>query len=235
MAEDAPKNSPDTAASEALVQSLRRELVKSQLIVLELNDRVLQKETDKADAVALLGQAELVLEQKINHLMELDRVLNLRIRELESENETGRQTQATGEAELAKARSELATRVSEVQDLVAKLDQANRELGDTHALAGRLTVDLNAAENRADSLVAEQETIRAEHQRLLESSQSLASELVVAREEFADANRQLDRRRDEIEQLEQSLASARSEIELLRSSWPWRGTAWLRRFFGPKV
>jgi hypothetical protein len=101
-----------------LVQTVRQELIRSQITVLELQDAVLQKETDKADAVALLGQAELVLESRINYIFELDRILNQRIAALERE--------------LSETRS---ANESVVNDLVAKLDSVNRELGAAHSLA----------------------------------------------------------------------------------------------------
>src|SRR6187402_2436737 len=75
----------ELAEKSELVQSIRKELILSQITVLELQDTVLQKETDKADAVSILGQAELVLEGKINYIFELDRALNQRIAALERE------------------------------------------------------------------------------------------------------------------------------------------------------
>lgn len=112
-----------------LVQSVRKELILSQITVLELQDTVLQKETDKADAVSILGQAELVLEGKINYIFELDRVLNERIAALQQELTTTRAAHET-----------ITT------DLVQKLDQTNRELGAAHTLAGNYARE--AAETR---------------------------------------------------------------------------------------
>ncbi|MCC5021808.1 MAG: hypothetical protein J6386_02945 [Candidatus Synoicihabitans palmerolidicus] len=67
------------------IDDLRREVIVAELQILELNDRLLAKETDRADAVALLRRAELVLEQIIGYSMTLDQALNQRIRELEEE------------------------------------------------------------------------------------------------------------------------------------------------------
>jgi chromosome segregation ATPase len=108
----------ELAEQTVLVQRVREELIRSQITVLELQDTVLQKETDKADAVSILGQAELVLEGKINYIFELDRVLNERI--------------AAVQRELADARS---AHEIIVTDLVQRLDQTNRALGDAHMLA----------------------------------------------------------------------------------------------------
>lgn len=123
-------DSPDALRREleekaALVQEVRRELILAQISLLELNDTILQKETEKADAVALLGQFEHALEQKVDHIVELDRVLNERIRRAES---------ALTEARAAHDRV--------TQDLVRKLDAANREIGKTHELAAGFARDL---------------------------------------------------------------------------------------------
>lgn len=109
----------------ALVQDVRKELILAQISLLELNDTILQKETEKADAISLLGQFEHALEQKVDHIIELDRVLNERIR--------------AAEAALAEAR---AAHDRIAQDLVQKLDAANREIGQTHELAAGFARDL---------------------------------------------------------------------------------------------
>ncbi|MEI7551686.1 MAG: hypothetical protein WCL24_05100 [Verrucomicrobiota bacterium] len=114
-----------------LIQSIRKELILSQVTVLELQDTVLQKETDKADAVSILGQAEHALEGKINYIVELDRVLNGQL--------------ATAQASLAAAQAGSAERDRIIQDLVHKLDLANRGLGEAHAMAGGYLRDLTEA------------------------------------------------------------------------------------------
>lgn len=113
------------------IQSIRKELILSQVTVLELQDTVLQKETDKADAVSILGQAEHALEGKINYIVELDRVLNGQL--------------ATAQAALAAAQTGSAERDRIIQDLVQKLDLANRGLGEAHAMAGGYLRDLTEA------------------------------------------------------------------------------------------
>jgi DNA repair ATPase RecN len=111
-----------------LIQAIRKELILSQITVLELQDTVLQKETDKADAISILGQAEHALEGKINYIVELDRVLNEKL--------------ATAQAALAATQAGIGERDRIIQDLVQKLDQANREAGAAHALAGNYARDL---------------------------------------------------------------------------------------------
>jgi len=116
----------------ALIQSVRKELILSQITVLELQDTVLQKETDKADAVSILGQAEHALEAKINYIVELDRVLNEKL--------------AAAQAAATAAGHEITARDAIIQDLVQKLDLANREIGATHAMAGNYARDLAHAQ-----------------------------------------------------------------------------------------
>ena len=83
----APVPGPDDLSGldpAALLQRVRGELVRAQVTVLELNDALLAKETEKADLVSLLAQLELALEAKITHLVELDRELNRRLAEAEA-------------------------------------------------------------------------------------------------------------------------------------------------------
>ena len=80
-----PSPPAEIVDDDALVTTLRREVVAAELQILELKDRMLAVNTDRADAVALLGQAELLLEQKISYIITLDQALNSRIRELEAD------------------------------------------------------------------------------------------------------------------------------------------------------
>lgn len=121
----------------ALIQHVREELIRAQITVLELQDTILQKETDKADAVAILGQAELVLEGKINYIVELDRVLNERI--------------AVAQQELAAAR---AAHDVVTADLVQKLDQTNRDLGAAHTLAANYARDAAHASEKLAAITS---------------------------------------------------------------------------------
>lgn len=194
----------------ALVERVRAELIKSQITILELQDAVLQRETDKADAVALLGRAELVLEGKINYIFELDRVLNEKIAALESAFATARADHETITG-----------------DLVQKLDQANREIGATHTLAGnyareaaQVREELGAAEKRfAESELAFGQ-LRAEFD-LLTQNHSAARELIASiRADLTNAT---------------STAAARAqELDLIRRSFVWKITAPLRAIFGPQ-
>lgn len=116
-----------------LIQDIRKDLIHSQITVLELNDTIMRKETEKTDAISILTRLEQVLEDKINHSAELDRGLNQKI--------------ATLQEKLAAETGEKTARDQIINDLVQKLDAANREIGTVHTLAGNYARDL--AQTRA--------------------------------------------------------------------------------------
>jgi len=138
-----PKTKPDSPGATAgnlprdpealarLVQDIRRDLIHSQITVLELNDTIMSKETEKADAISILAQLELALEAKVTHIVQLDQELNRQLEEL--------RRQLAGETAEKQARDAI------ISDLVQKLDAANRELGAAHTLAGGYARDLTAA------------------------------------------------------------------------------------------
>ena len=180
-----------------LVQSIRKELILSQITVLELQDTILQKETDKADAVSILGQLEHVLEEKINYIFALDRVLNEKIAGLQA-----------GLAAQKAAHDQI------TQDLVQKLDAANREIGATHTMAAGYARDL--AQTREQLQRAEQDltTVRAQ----LTSTQAT---LAQTRQELRDT--QTAQRTTE-----EARAALAREIATMRVSFSWKLTAPLR-------
>jgi len=180
----------ELAEKSALVQSVRKELILSQISVLELQDTVLQKETDKADAVSILGQAELVLEGKINYIFELDRVLNERI--------------TATQRELADART---AHESVTNDLVQKLDATNRALGDAHQLAAKYARDAaQTGEKLAAALTSIQER-EITLQRLEATVQERDSLSATLRSEIAELGRKLTSALAAQTALEQQLAA----------------------------
>ena len=180
-----------------LVQSIRKELILSQITVLELQDTILQKETDKADAVSILGQVEHVLEEKINYIFALDRVLNEKIAGLQ--------------AGLA---AQKATHDQITQDLVQKLDAANREIGATHTMAAGYARDL--AQTQEQLQRAEQDLTTARSQ--LASTQAT---LVQVRQELA-VTQSAQRATEE------GRAGLAHEIATMRASFSWKLTRPLR-------
>lgn len=201
----------ELAAAQQLVQSVQAELIKSQITVLELQDTILQKETDKADAVALLGQAELTLESKINYIFELDRVLNEKISALQTE--------------LAKTRAdhEIIT-----GDLVQKLDLANRDLGATHTLAG--TYAREASEIR-EKLTATEASLSSTRQAL----DSLQDRFSTLSQEHTTAEQQIERLQADLVSASSSRDALAAKLAHVRSSFAWKVSAPLRALFGPKL
>jgi chromosome segregation ATPase len=180
----------ELAEKSALVQSVRKELILSQISVLELQDTLLQKETDKADAVSILGQAELVLEGKINYIFELDRVLNERL--------------TAAQRELAEAR---AAHDSVTNDLVQKLNATNRALAEAHQLAGNYARD---AAQTGEKLTAARVSIQEREtaiQRLETTVQERDSVSASLRSEIADLGRKLNSALVAHAALEQQLAA----------------------------
>jgi chromosome segregation ATPase len=180
-----------------LIQSIRKELILSQITVLELQDTILQKETDKADAVSILGQVEHVLEEKINYIFALDRVLNEKIAGLQ--------------AGLA---AQKATHDQITQDLVQKLDAANREIGATHTMAAGYARDLAQTREQLQRAAQDLTTVRAQ----LTSTQAT---LAQTRQELRDT--QTAQRTTE-----EARAALAREIATMRASFSWKLTAPLR-------
>jgi chromosome segregation ATPase len=180
-----------------LVQSVRKELILSQITVLELHDTILQKETDKADAVSILGQVEHVLEEKINYIFELDRVLNEKI--------AGLQAALTAQ----KTAHDQVT-----QDLVQKLDAANREIGATHTMAAGYASDLAQTREQLQRAAQDLATVRAQ----LVSAQAT---LVETRKDLSDT--QATQRATE-----DARAALAREIASMRAALSWKLTRPLR-------
>lgn len=197
LSADADRLRRELEEKSLLVQSIRKELILSQITVLELQDTILQKETDKADAVSILGQVEHVLEEKINYIFELDRVLNEQIAALQREQAA----QKTAHDQIT-------------QDLVQKLDAANREIGATHTMAAGYARDL--AQTREQLQRAEQDlsTVRAQ----LAGSQDTLEQM---RRELRDT--QAAQRATE-----EARAALARDIAALRASFSWKLTRPLR-------
>lgn len=193
-----------------LVQSVRKELVLSQITVLELQDKVLQKETDKADAISILGQVELVLEGKINYIVELDRVLNAKLSSVQREFSAA---QTSYEQDRA-ARDKIA------QDLVAKLDEANRALGAAHTLAGNYARD---ASETGEKLRAALRQIAA-----------LQSDLAAAAVFSTNQQQTIATTQNQLAECQAARASAERRLSEIYRSFAWKMTAPFRAIFTRK-
>jgi len=206
-----PAASPDIAqlqrelaAKTDLVQSIRKELIRSQITVLELQDSILKKETDKADAVSILGQAELVLEDKINTIFELDRVLNAKIAALQRNLAAAEQAHAQDR----QARDDIAN------DLAGKLDHANRELGAAHTLAGSYAREASDARNTLASTTRDLANCQVELKKVLG--------------ELAAVQNELGATRIRLQSTDDSRAALEHELTTIRNSLAWKITAPLR-------
>ncbi|MBI2497635.1 MAG: hypothetical protein HYV75_06890 [Opitutae bacterium] len=171
-----PKTNPDSPALPAddlrreleakvlLIQQIRQDLIQAQITVLELNDTIMLKETEKADAISILAELELALEAKITHIVALDQELNRQITVLKG--------QLAGETAEKHARDKV------IEDLVQKLDAANREIGSVHKLAGDYARDLAQAREQVQhlngELTATQATLAGTQSMLTETRQQLA-------------------------------------------------------------
>ena len=234
-----PSPPAEIVDDDALVTTLRREVVAAELQILELKDRMLAVNTDRADAVALLGQAELLLEQKISYIITLDQALNSRIRELEAEAdrktaEIDRRGERIAEVE-AQVQRENAARDSIIADLSQRLETANQEINRVHELARELDQKRASAENISATLNAH---LTSAHQLQSETSQQLettTSDLAEARSQIAELNSTLDSTTAQLDQSEASLGLERSRLQTILSSALWRlGRPW-RALFGPKI
>jgi hypothetical protein len=193
-----------------LVQSVRKELILSQITVLELQDTVLQKETDKADAISILGQVELVLEGKINYIIELDRVLNAKLASVQREFSAA---QLSHEQDRA-ARDKIA------QDLVAKLDEANRALGAAHAMAGNYARDASETGEKLQAALRQIATLQGQLTAATALANNLQQTLTTTQNQFAGC--------------EAARTSAERRLAEIYDSFAWKITAPFRALFTRK-
>ena len=229
----------DSAPPETTLETLRREIVAAELQILELNDRLAAKDTDRADAVALLGQAELVLEEKIGYIMTLDQALNARIRELEQECERkSAEIDRRGEAiEAAQAADERHRRERDavIKDLSERLETANQEINRAHELARSFAEKANHNEQ---TLAATQRELAGVQSQLSASTSQLAdrvAELADSRQRIEVLSADLNAITVRLSAAEENLAAERGRLHAIFHSLLWRwGRPW-RALFGPKV
>lgn len=191
----------ELAEKTELVQSVRKELVLSQITVLELQDTVLQKETDKADAISILGQLELVLEGKINYIFELDHALNAKLASIQREFSA---SQSALERDRA-AHDQVA------QDLVKKLDETNRALSAAHEMAGGYARDASELRGKLQSALDEIMALREK----LSAADALS---VKQQQSIATVQTQLT-------ESEAARISAERQLAEIRRSFAWKITA----------
>jgi chromosome segregation ATPase len=229
----------DDTVDPSLVETLRREVVATELQILELKDRMLAVNTDRADAVALLGQAELLLEEKISYIITLDQALNARVRELEKEadrktEEIDRRGDHIREIE-ARKQKESGARDAIIADLGQRLEAANQEINRVHELARNLDQKRATAEQSAAEFSAQIVTATHRQSETTEHLTRTQQDLDTARAQIADLENRRSVIAAELVKSARLLQTERTQIETISSSMLWRlGRPW-RALFGPKI
>jgi chromosome segregation ATPase len=149
-----PEQSP--TEGESLITLLREELLKTQLIVLDLNDRVAERQTEKTDAVTLLAQAEVMLEAKLNEAAALGRQLS------ESAERFGNQ--------LAAAEAQNQQRQETIQALSLQGEASRREISRLENIVQQRETELAQTRERLeatrDTLARTENALEVERRRL---------------------------------------------------------------------
>ena len=235
-----------------LISDLRRELLAAESRLLELQDQIAAKQTEQSDAVALLGNAELLLENKIRYIVDLDQSLNNRIRELEQEcdrksEEIDRRGAVIQSLETS-SESDRSERDAIISDLNTRLETANQKISEAHELARDLDLkraeigdklesksnDLNDA-NRAlaKNQVALENMASAQNDLQDELTQSLGL-LEDAKQQIAKLTQDIAARNEKLGKTENHLQDSQEEIAAIKDSLFWKlGKPW-RAVFGPK-
>ena len=147
---------PSPAEGEPLVTLLREELLKTQLIVLDLNDRVAERQTETTDAVALLAQAEVMLEAKLNEAAALERQLS--------------ETTESFRSQLAAAEAQNQQRQETIRTLDVRIEAHQQEIARLQNVIHQQGADL--AQTRAhldttrDTLARSENALEIERRRL---------------------------------------------------------------------
>lgn len=231
--------SASSSLDQSLVETLRREVASAELQILELKDRLLTVNTDRADAVALLGQAELLLEQKINYIITLDEALNRRIRELETEvdlktAEIDQRGIRIAEVENLQ-KQEMTSRDAVIRDLNDRLEEANQATNQAHEVARDIDKKRGAFEQelaQTSTQLAETEKALAQTQSNLEERQS---QLTTVEAQLAEVSSRLQKTQLDLVETQQRLQGESNQVAQIQTSLLWRLARPWRALFGPKL
>jgi chromosome segregation ATPase len=227
------------------IADMRRELVVDKMRILELQDEIRIRQTDHGDAISLLGQAELLLEGKIEYILNLDQTLNARIAELEAEcdrksEEIDRRGEAIAGIE-AREQKDRAERDQVIQDLSERLETANQEVGKAHAIARDIDQEraakmkaLAATEKQLaktrDALTDAHTATETAGREATRHAQTI-SEMTAA---AAGLKQQLAAQAQELDRLNNALRAEQAQRATLENSAWWKlGRPW-RALLGPK-
>ncbi|MCF3652092.1 hypothetical protein [Synoicihabitans lomoniglobus] len=241
--------SPEPSPTENLdrqIQDLRRELVTAELEIIELNDRLISKETDRADAVALLGRAELVLEEKIGYIVTLDHALSARIRELETECEEKKAEIDRREKVIKRANAtderNRAERDAIIVELSERLESANQATSKAHELARDFAAKLDATQQKLKQTTLELVTseskcgqVAAELEITHDRTNELTTKLSAERDKINKLQNSLQASENARTQTKASLTESEKKVATITSSLLWRLSGPWRYFFGPEI
>ncbi len=218
---------------------LRQELILARTRMQELEDRILEGKTAQADAVSLLGQAELVLEEKIAYIIELDRSLSDRIRELEAEcDRKTEEIENRGKA-LSDAREEdrknREARDTVIGDLNARLEKANQETNQAHQVAGDINRELTKSTEEAARLRADIDQLEQQLSQQREAAKVLQAKLEDLDSRHSDKEAALQESQKSLQASREETRAAQAIIDQIQDSSLWRWSKWWRSWFGPKV
>ena len=221
------------------IDSIRRELITLKTQHLETRDQMLKVKTDRSDAVALLGQAELVLEGKIAYIIELDRALSARIRGLEDEcDRKTEEIENRGKA-LSDARDEdrknREARDAVIGDLNARLEKANQETNQAHQVAGDINRKLTESTEEAARLRAGIDQLEQQLSQEREAAQALQAKLEDLDSQHSDKEAALQESQKSLQASREEAKAAQAIIDQIQDSSLWRWSKWWRSWFGPKV
>lgn len=200
---------------------------------------MLEEKTNRADAVALLGEAELVLEGKIAYIIELDRTLSVRIRELEEEcDRKSEEIESRGEA-LSASREEdnknRHVRDKIIVELSEKLEAANQEINRAHETAGRVNAELTESVKQVASLEEElaglRQTLAAEQS----AHGALQDELRAVAAHHDECQTALSTQQADLQKARAEAQVAEDINRRIQDSALWRWSKLWRRWFGPEL
>lgn len=227
------------------MEDMRRELVGDKLRIIELQDEIRMRQTDHADAISLLGQAELQLEGKIEYILNLDHSLNARIKELEDEcdrksEEIDRRGEVIAAAE-ARDKKNREERDAIISDLSERLETANQEIGKAHELARDIDQDraakidlLNKTEAQLTESRASLEAVQGERESAHRDISGLKQEIESHTASLARTEASLQKTTNELESTRNRVKAAEAHRRMIESSSLWKISRPWRALFGPK-
>ena len=234
-----PPRSGSKTSIDINTQQLQREIIELKVSLLESGDNLDRSNCEKADVISLLGSAELLLEEKIAYIIELDRSLSERIRELEAEcDRKTEEIENRGKA-LSDARDEdrktREARDAVIGDLNARLEKANQETNQAHQVAGDINRELTKSTEEAARLRAGIDQLEHQLSQEREAAKALQAKLEDLDSRHSDKEAALQESQKSLQASREETKAAQAIIDQIQDSSLWRWSKWWRSWFGPKV